>query len=1204
MDSCSSVSIMTEKLAKALNLDITYENDEIKCANDTSHRIIGKATLIFQLGHKYIAHDFYIAVKQAFPCIIGNDIEKIYGVVKNPKRDLFYFDDMPHVHYPLLDGCEKLLFLMQPTVSLPKELTPSDPYELELQHIIAQYPTVCRTDGTIGQTDLIVHKIELTKDEIMKERPRMFTGIEAVEIQKQCKALLEQGLIRESMSPYGFNVVLDKKQDGSFRMTVNYKKINKITKPNATPMHNANLILRLLPTGHIFSKIDLKSGFWQIKMDESSVEKTAFYGNGILYEFLVMPFGLVSAPATFVTLMNRVLRDYIYKFCFIYMDDIIVFSKDKDDNLRHVKMIFEKLKEARLSINLAKSSFLKTSIEYLGHIVSGKGIKANPRKVRDVLEMPDPQNKKELHTLSGLCSYLSDFIPHLSVVLSPITKLLKKNVPFVWESEQKRALQAIRKILTEDIMLEGINFDFPLYLRTDASDKGMGCILCQEIDGRERVVAYASKKFKDSEFHLSAVEKECKAILYGLKRFAEFFGSEKIIVYTDNKALTHLKSHHPNNRNLTRWSHIIEERVSEIKYFEGKRNVLADVLSRLCAEDDINEPDQLDDIPEKAYVPMLALTYFGNVLEKIRDEQRKDKNIQEIIATLNSSQPVRRAQTASQPYVMKNELLYRCVLPFPGSKTDSNTSVSNKRLIGDSDDLVDTEKDLRKDDRHVHASPSSNVVHGTRTSRPPDGAASENVLKDDDVPLNLCIKDNRSPSIAAVQNVRPSSGQSPNVAADKRKKKDNDSNVQRSPSSNDVVETTLASNDLTYLIVPVVPDSLKEEIITYFHTSPEFGHFGRKKTIDNIKRRFYWCNMNKDIATFVKSCQTCQQYKSENLKKKGLMGLVPIANHVFETIYLDFIGPLVCSKYRRNRFILVLVDQLSGWVELSSMPTATTKRVTDFLEDIFCHFGCPKAIVTDNGSNFTSKLMKQFCKERNINHVLTAAYHPCPNRSERTNKDVVRMISCYVEDKHDLWDMHLQHFALALRTAVNETTGVTPALLNLGREISLPIDRELNPEISLDYEKDAKEIAKTIPTSMSTLINDVKSRIKHVQEVNKFYHDEKVRHCEFNVGDYVWVRNHQLSDAANKVAKKFAKKWIGPYKIILKRDLTYCLQMPKHLVDKRHVSDLKAYTAPPEKSAVKLLPIKEIVQSNEPVNLVKERLRPRKPINYSEKRKK
>ncbi|CAL8136007.1 unnamed protein product [Orchesella dallaii] len=340
------------------------------------------------------------------------------------------------------------------------------------------------------------------------------------------------------------------------------------------------------------------------------------------------------------------------------MDDVIVFSKNLKEHLTHLRLIFDRLKRANLSINLKKSSFAKRRLEYLGHIVSDEGIKANPEKVRAITDMEVPSSRKDVLKLSGLCSYLSSFIPNLAEVFAPISKLLRKDTPFHWGSEQDRALKIVKKILTEDILLKGIDYEFPLYLRTDASDKGMGAILAQEIEGSERVVAYASKKFKDSETRLSAVEKECKAILFGIKKFQEFLGISKFTVYTDNRALTHLKSHHPNNKNLTRWSHEIENWGCEIKYYEGRLNILADILSRMPVEDpSVGEPDHLTNSPEVKYVPTFALTYFENLIPTIISEQSKDLEIQEIIIGLRSSNVHSSAATALQNYVFHDGIL-------------------------------------------------------------------------------------------------------------------------------------------------------------------------------------------------------------------------------------------------------------------------------------------------------------------------------------------------------------------------------------------------------------------------------------------------------------------------------------------------------------------------------------------------------------------
>lgn len=167
-----------------------------------------------------------------------------------------------------------------------------------------------------------------------------------------------------------------------------------------------------------------------------------------------------------------------------------------------------------------------------------------------------------------------------------------------------------------------------------------------------------------------------------------------------------------------------------------------------------------------------------------------------------------------------------------------------------------------------------------------------------------------------------------------------------------------------YILVPVVPSSLKLEILSHFYDLPESGHFSTEKTKQAIKCRFFSKGMNKEIAEYVKGCKVCQRFKFENFKLKGLMGIVPISNSVFETLYIDFVGPFTPSKYKRNRFCLVVVDQLSSWVELCPMTRVTSRKIAEFLEDqCFCHFGSPENIVSDNASNFVSKTIRKLCKE-------------------------------------------------------------------------------------------------------------------------------------------------------------------------------------------------------------------------------------------------
>lgn len=1143
MDSGAAYSLITLRLAKALKLEIKYEYTRLQNADGRLFEAIGIALFNVKIGNILINHWFQVAEKLSYPCIIGTDIMKPHGITMNIAEEHFSFNKNPNKRFQLGNAATEVIFLLQPCNDYLNNSPESE--EARINAVIAKFPMVCRTDNVLGQTDLITHKIELTENRYIKEKPRFFPPDEAAEIDRQCRDLLERNMIRYSTSPYGFNIVLNKKPDGTKRMTINYKKLNKITKPIAAPMHNAEVIMKLLPSGKYYSKIDLKGAFWQIRMDEESVEKTAFYGNGILYEWLVLPFGLTGSPATFALLMNRVLQFCIAKFLFVFVDDIIIFSKTFDDHLKHLEIVFEKLRDAGLTVNLQKCSFAKREVEYLGHIITDKGIRANPSKVTAILNMPAPQNKGDINKLNGLCSYLINFMPSFAEVFAPISFLLKKTTPFFWGPEQNKSFKILKKILMNDAMLEGINYDFPLYIRTDASDKGMSGILCQEIDKIERVISYKSKKFRDSELHLSAVEKECKAILFSLRKFSEFLGSEKFIVYTDNKALTYLKSFHT-NRNLTRWAHEIEQYNCEIKHFEGKKNILADILSRFPEDGAEGEPDQLAEGPEVMYTPVFTLTFFGNLMKKIKDEQRKDEEVQKIISELERSPAHKGSQTSIRFFKVKESVLHRYVLPFSVNnlvKDDNNLRNKDGQEGNDSD---------RNDDQNGNNS-NGNDLDLTR-----DG-----------------------------ERVHPPG----NAGFLKLKSKDKFSNCEKC-NLFDEKANCICGRNVQFELIPYLPCTMKQEVLFYFHKSPEFPHYGSKKTKQFIKRRFFWNGMNKDINNFVKGCGTCQKFKSENLKLKGLMGKVPIADEVMKTLYMDFIGPFPPSKQRRNRFCLVVVDQLSGWVELAAMPNAKAYRVTSFLEDqICCRYGPPKIIVTDNASNFIGKTMKKMCRDWNIKQVMVSAYHASANRCERDNKEIGRMIATFAHENHQLWDANLQKFALALRSTVNETTGVSPDMLNLGRKINFPIDNALNPEVSDNEHVNLKDVSENLARKLSKLVFYVRKQMNKAHEVRKVLFDKSRRDFHFEIGDLVMVRNHQNSDAAQNISRKLLEKWIGPFKVIEKHDLTYKLEVSGRLNPKRHVSDLKPYYPPCsfEDETQKVL-------QDDIVNVRK--LRARKVVNY------
>ncbi len=439
--------------------------------------------------------------------------------------------------------------------------------EKQIEDLLYEFPNVLRLDGTLGQTHLIEHKIEYNGD-VVKMRPKMWPPKLAAEIRGQTESLLENDMIEESSSDFGFNVALDKKSDNTWRLAVNYKELNKKSKLTSAPIHNSQHILRRLPGGGYFSRIDLKSGFWQIPLARESRHLTAFYANGKLFQWKVMPFGLSGAPATFITLMNRVLDGYIGDFVFVYYDDIIIRSDDFESHLHHIRLVMERLNNANLTINLKKSSFARTQIEFLGYIIGQDGLKKNPQRIRPILKFPRPKTANQIEKFMGLMGYYSAFIKGFSTIAEPLYRLTNLDTKFIWTDEQENAFITLKDKLCNDIVLNGLDYKHPITIKTDASDVGLGCVLSQIYDGIERPVAFASRTLTPAERKLSTTKKESLAVTFALIRFADLLWGEEFTIYTDHKALTYIRQNNGTDRRVNTLANLLEEFNCEVKHIK------------------------------------------------------------------------------------------------------------------------------------------------------------------------------------------------------------------------------------------------------------------------------------------------------------------------------------------------------------------------------------------------------------------------------------------------------------------------------------------------------------------------------------------------------------------------------------------------------------------------------------------------------------
>ena len=375
-------------------------------------------------------------------------------------------------------------------------------------------------------------------------------------------------------------MVLVKKKDGTIRFCVDYRKLNAVTRKDSYPLPRIDDALDALSGAKYFTTLDLQSGYHQVAMDTNSTEKTAFISHAGLYEYNVMSFGLTNAPPTFQRLMHRVLHGLDWKICLVYIDDIIIFSSTFEEHLLRLSAVFDRLRNANLKLKPSKCHFARSSVNFLGFVVSAEGILPDTSKIDAVKTFPTPRSVTEVRSFLGLCNYYRRFVRDFAQIASPLNRLTRKSVPFVWDESCQGAFQEMKNRLCSPPILAYPDFSQPFHLYTDASQHAIGYILGQFIDNKEIVISYGGRELNIAETRYSTTEREALAVVDGIKRYQPYLYGGKFYVHSDHGSLSWLmKVKDPTGR-LARWALQLQQYDFEIIHRPGRQNGAADALSR------------------------------------------------------------------------------------------------------------------------------------------------------------------------------------------------------------------------------------------------------------------------------------------------------------------------------------------------------------------------------------------------------------------------------------------------------------------------------------------------------------------------------------------------------------------------------------------------------------------------------------------------
>lgn len=975
-------------------------------------------------------HLAYVVPSLWRPCIIGNNFIRTHKLIIDGANQRVYYSvqqirQLSAQHTTQKDLTTTAQFDKSPdvynvshtNVQKPPEhldLTTSilnNDQQQQLTDLIQLFPNIFTS--TTGRTNVIQHHIDIQPG--CKPRnlaPYRYAPARRQVIDEKIDEMLNEGVISPSKSPWASPVVLAPKKDGSIRFCIDYRKLNEITIRDAYPLPRIDDTLDSLQHAQFFSTLDLRSGYWQVEMDEESKPLTAFVTHRGLFECTVMPFGLTNAPATFQRLMDIVLAGLKWQCCLVYLDDIIVFSATFKQHLEDLRKVFTALSDANLTLKTSKCNFCRSELKYLGHLVTSEGIKPDPALVETIIKFNQPTSIKEVQSFLGLTGYYRRFIKNYARISEPLLKLLRSNQnatnrsPIEWDEECTTAFNVLKQRLTSPPIMRAPNFSYPFILELDACEYGIGCVLTQEYDRLKYVIAYASRTLTTAERNYSAVEREALAIVWATKHFRQYIEGGPVIVRSDCKALQWLKDSRDPTGRLARWAMKLSPYNLIIQHRPGTSNPNGDFMSRYPLNESNHKTTEVNSIEYS--INILENT---NVLDDIQKKQENDRRLQKIIKTINA-QPATPFNTKHAPYVLVNNLLY---------KVRHFNTYTDERILGNKHLLV-------------------------------------------------------------------------------------------------------------------IPQTLQQDILRLAHDHPTAGHAGRLKTLHRLSSRVYWPSIRKDVFKYIQSCKMCQQFKYDNAPKASPMQL-HIVSQPWHTIGIDIMGPFP-TTFRQKRFLLVVVDYFTRWVELFALRQTTAPQIANIIiDEIICRYGTPLYLLSDNGPQFISNLFNEICKDLNISRKLTANYHPQTNMTERVNRNLKTMIAMYTQDHPGLWDKNLQKFAFAIRTAINESTGDTPAFLNFGRDPITPLDLILKkPTINAPARTPEQKFLQQYRTELvQTLQNTYKlvrehSLIQKISQKNKY--DKHTTQRQFSVGDLVWIEIPTAKIDDKTISHKLRPKYQGPCRLI------------------------------------------------------------------------
>ncbi len=986
-------------------------------------------------------------------------------------------------------------------------------------------------EDDLGHSTLVKHTMPMPDNtRPVKQRARPVPLAFKGEDEKAVQKMLKQGVVRPSTSAWASPLVLVFKKDSkTVRPCVDYRKVNALTQKDAFPLPRTQDCLDTLAGAESYSTLDLASAFHQVAMNEADIPKTAFITRCGLYEFTKMPFGLTGATATFQRLMELALNGLQWNTCLIFVDDVIVFGKTFEEHLARLSQVLKRIIAAGLKLKPSKCHFFRKSVVFLGHLVSKDGVLPDPSNVERIQKMEPPHDMTTARSFLGMTSYYRRFIKSYSEIAHPITQLTKNDHDFVWTDECWQSFQRLKDILTGPEVMAYPTDDGQYLLDTDASAIAIGAVLSQIQEGRERVIAYGSKVLSKTERNWCVTDRELYAIRYFTEYYRQYLLGRRFTVRSDHQALKWLFSlKEPKNR-IARWIEALSEFDFEVEYRAGKKHGNADGMSRCVNPRACQCEDTVSDQVQLKCGPCNKCSKRTTDMEGDHTLIRRAKSPQ------TTTNPWTSVTTVIPQTVMAAWLMIVSILTMiVGRPADINKTKLPEN---------DTQPLIRRVANKI--SPWLSLGRGSHTrqvvtrSSNKVGWALPYSMKDvrrkqmsdaDIKPVLEWMEAGKRPTGPPLHTSSPATRHYVNCW--------DSLHVRDGVLFREFHKKDASGTYLQFL----VPSCMKKELLHEMHNSVLSGHLGRKKTQEKLLQRFYWYGVREDVNLWVEKCDECGAIKAPNQTLKAPLGDMKVGAPM-DRLATDIMGPLPETP-RGNKFILVVTDHFTKWVEIFPVPDQTAATCADkILNEVIARLGCPYDLHSDQGRNYESRIFAELCALLEVRKTRTSPGHPRSNgQSERFNRTLIRMIKAYLKGQQREWDRNLGCLAAAYRATPNETTGMTPNLLMLGREVRLPAEVMFGSQTTLSGE---------VVSSYGEYVEHLKERMQqahqlarqHIQCAGKRQkqdYDAKQFFYQYDPGDLVWC----LSDLTQlDITPKLRKPYEGPYLVVAKHnDLNYLVQ--------------------------------------------------------------